>query len=358
MKRIGHTLIVLAVSVIFAALCTGSCLPDNNKFAIVIVTDRSDEGMMVRYNQLIDILDQIRNANDLQPRDLMIKIYYYDEDASKQYCEKVLGIYKSDLLCMGICPLSGPSSQAGMAIDKLSNIVKVLEDAKQIMHDVQPYQPKLEKINLSTGIDVQSTPPGAGVLVNGNALGTTPMNSPLAPGDYFIVVKLPGYTKYESHVQLKYGETRAINPQLSIYKIKVLIAVDTKDLEYYYQSTKMEISLERSKIEDDLRPKLAAMNVVEFTSDVNAANIAILFECAVGGHNSADAYVSGRIQVVDIVGGKSRRTLVDESKSVNMPAFSMNDNWAATVRAIGIFADYFPDVQAAINRYCQDNFEK
>lgn len=57
---------------------------------------------------------------------------------------------------------------------------------------------------LATGLLVTSKPPGADVFINGaKQSGQTPVNLPLGPGQYNLVLRLPGYEAYAGSVQVK-----------------------------------------------------------------------------------------------------------------------------------------------------------
>jgi len=68
--------------------------------------------------------------------------------------------------------------------------------------DVQDQKIKLE--SLAKGIFITSKPPGADVFINGaKQSGQTPVTLPLAPGQYNLVLRLPGYEAYSGGIQVK-----------------------------------------------------------------------------------------------------------------------------------------------------------
>jgi len=68
--------------------------------------------------------------------------------------------------------------------------------------DVQDQKIKLE--SLAKGIFISSQPPGADVFINGaKQSGQTPLTLPLAPGQYNLVLRLPGYEAYAGNIQVK-----------------------------------------------------------------------------------------------------------------------------------------------------------
>ena len=57
---------------------------------------------------------------------------------------------------------------------------------------------------LAKGLYVSSRPAGAEVFINGaKQSGQTPTTLPLAPGQYDLVLRIPGYEAYAGHVQVK-----------------------------------------------------------------------------------------------------------------------------------------------------------
>jgi len=67
--------------------------------------------------------------------------------------------------------------------------------------DVQDQKIKLE--SLAKGIFISSKPPGADVFINGaKQSGQTPVTLPLAPGQYNLVLRLPGYEAYAGGIQI------------------------------------------------------------------------------------------------------------------------------------------------------------
>jgi serine/threonine protein kinase len=63
---------------------------------------------------------------------------------------------------------------------------------------------KISLESLAKGLFVSSRPPGADVFINGaKQAGQTPVTLPLAPGQYNLVLRLPGYEAYAGSVQVK-----------------------------------------------------------------------------------------------------------------------------------------------------------
>jgi hypothetical protein len=77
--------------------------------------------------------------------------------------------------------------------------------------DAQDQKIKLE--SLAKGIFISTQPPGADVFINGaKQSGQTPVTLPLAPGQYNLVLRMPGYEAYAGGIQVKDN----IQTQLSV----------------------------------------------------------------------------------------------------------------------------------------------
>jgi eukaryotic-like serine/threonine-protein kinase len=80
--------------------------------------------------------------------------------------------------------------------------------------DAQDQKIKLE--SLAKGIYISSQPQGADVFINGaKQSGQTPVTLPLAPGQYNLVLRLPGYEPYAGSVQVKDNIQTQLNVPMS-----------------------------------------------------------------------------------------------------------------------------------------------
>ncbi len=79
---------------------------------------------------------------------------------------------------------------------------------------VQDQKIKLE--SLAKGIYISSQPSGADVFINGaKQSGQTPVTLPLAPGQYNLVLRLPGYEAYAGNIQIKDNIQTQLNATLN-----------------------------------------------------------------------------------------------------------------------------------------------
>lgn len=62
---------------------------------------------------------------------------------------------------------------------------------------------------------IDSTPAGAEVLVDGQSVGTTPLELPIAAGEHAIVLRLPGHADEERRVVVEAGDTSAVAVELA-----------------------------------------------------------------------------------------------------------------------------------------------
>jgi serine/threonine protein kinase len=94
-------------------------------------------------------------------------------------------------------------SPAQYSLEVLKEGYQSVQTALQVKQgDVQDQKIKLE--SLAKGIYISSKPAGADVFINGaKQSGQTPVTLPLAPGQYNLVLRLPGYEAYAGSIQVK-----------------------------------------------------------------------------------------------------------------------------------------------------------
>jgi serine/threonine protein kinase len=84
--------------------------------------------------------------------------------------------------------------------------------------ELKPGQALDQKLHLEAiakGLFVTSQPAGADIFINGaKQSGQTPATISLSPGQYDLVLRLPGYEAYAGHVQVKNTEQTTLNAQL------------------------------------------------------------------------------------------------------------------------------------------------
>jgi hypothetical protein len=74
---------------------------------------------------------------------------------------------------------------------------------------------KLHLESLAMGLLVTSHPAGADIFINGaKQSGQTPLNLPLGPGQYDLVLRLAGYEAYSGHIQVKDNIQTSLNAEL------------------------------------------------------------------------------------------------------------------------------------------------
>jgi hypothetical protein len=89
------------------------------------------------------------------------------------------------------------------SLDVKKDGYRPIETALQIKANSVSDQ-KLNLESLAKGLFLSSDPPGADVLIDGaKQSGQTPLTLPLAPGEYKLTLRLPGYEPYSAKVQVK-----------------------------------------------------------------------------------------------------------------------------------------------------------
>ena len=89
------------------------------------------------------------------------------------------------------------------SLDVKKDGYRPIETALQIQANSVSDQ-KLNLESLAKGLFLSSDPPGADVLIDGaKQSGQTPLTLPLAPGEYKLTLRLPGYEPYSGKVQVK-----------------------------------------------------------------------------------------------------------------------------------------------------------
>jgi len=79
----------------------------------------------------------------------------------------------------------------------------------------QTLDQKLHLEAIAKGLFITSRPAGADIFINGvKQSGQTPNTLPLGPGAYDLVLRLPGYEGYSSHVQVKDNVQTKLEAQL------------------------------------------------------------------------------------------------------------------------------------------------
>jgi serine/threonine protein kinase len=106
-------------------------------------------------------------------------------------------------------------AQARYSLEVQKDGYQPVQTALQVKRgDAQDQKIKLE--SLAKGFFVSSQPPGADVFINGaKQSGQTPVTLPLAPGQYNLVLRLPGYEAYAGSIQVKDNIQTQLNVPLT-----------------------------------------------------------------------------------------------------------------------------------------------
>lgn len=74
-------------------------------------------------------------------------------------------------------------------------------------------------------IHVETTPPGAAIIADGKAMGTTPTEVELAPGKHILHIELAGYLPIDKDVDVTYGAKEEMKSELVAKPVEKPIAV-------------------------------------------------------------------------------------------------------------------------------------
>lgn len=120
---------------------------------------------------------------------------------------------------------STPQSQRyiGLCQDKLGHFVDAVAAYEKFLAAV-PARMKKEGETLTARVaeikampahlHVETTPPGASILADGKAMGTTPTDVELAPGKHILHIELAGYLPIDKDVDLVYGAKENLSSAL------------------------------------------------------------------------------------------------------------------------------------------------
>ena len=98
---------------------------------------------------------------------------------------------------------------------KLSIVVKPVPNREWASDALRYYVGRRTPPPPTTGtLDVNSSPSGAKVYINGAYRGRTPLSLGLNPGTYDLELRLSGYQTYRARVQVRAGQTSRVSPRL------------------------------------------------------------------------------------------------------------------------------------------------
>jgi hypothetical protein len=115
--------------------------------------------------------------------------------------------------CQTPCSFNGLPAN-GYSLEVKKDGYRTIQTALQVKVG-EVLDQKIQLESLSIGLMVVSDPPGADVFINGaKQSGQTPVALPLAPGQYNLVLRLPGYLAYVASVQVKDNAQTQFSAQL------------------------------------------------------------------------------------------------------------------------------------------------
>jgi hypothetical protein len=96
-------------------------------------------------------------------------------------------------------------------------------------------------------IHIDTTPPGASILADGKAMGTTPTDVELAPGKHILHVELAGYLPIDRDMDVTYGAKQDIKTEL--------MAKPAEPVAVVHNETPVEMKPTETKPADNKEPK-------------------------------------------------------------------------------------------------------
>jgi len=144
---------------------------------------------------------------------------------------------------------------------KLSIVVSPISNKEWASDTLRYYVGRKAPPPPTTGIlDLNSTPSGAKVYVDGVYRGRTPLKVKLNPGAHDVEIRLSGYQTYRTRVQVRAGQTSRVSPRLMRVQTTGTLSVDStpQGAEVYVAGTfrgrtPVSISLNEGVYEVELR---------------------------------------------------------------------------------------------------------
>ena len=131
---------------------------------------------------------------------------------------------------------STPQSQRyiGLCQDKLGHFADAVASYEKFLAAV-PAKMKKEGDEITARVaeikampahlHVETTPPGASILADGKAMGTTPSDIELAPGKHIVHIELAGYLPIDKDVDLTYAAKENLSSALEAKPVEKPVAV-------------------------------------------------------------------------------------------------------------------------------------
>ena len=144
---------------------------------------------------------------------------------------------------------------------------------------------------------VESSVPGALVTVNGNRLGTAPINQRMAQGTYAVVVSADGYSTFRSQIRVRSGNEARLEAPLQIQG--TLRVSTTPGSDIFIDDNKQQVSGNTGALERNLAPGTYQLRIShpehglwekEITVDESEQNMTIDFTQRIQANISANIF--------------------------------------------------------------------
>lgn len=233
------TIVTVYMLLIFSfVFITSQRTEADNRTAILVVGDHSNSEMFQREEVLKKYLVHYRQKSGNDASTIPIFVYDFSQPAVREYCEKVLGITRSDLLFLGIVSARGKLPTKVHL--KVVNPQNLENNAKLVME-------KFTSTAATGTLFITSDPSGAKVWLEKTYKGRTPLTiKGLAEGDYTVTLVHPARAKTRQTVFVK--ENKVTNTQIAMPAVEGVLAVRSNPSEaevyvndVFYGKTPVEI---------------------------------------------------------------------------------------------------------------------
>jgi hypothetical protein len=203
---------LIALVVLFGFLL-GSCAWAEP--VIVIVTNSKNKYLTERIEAARKWLELLRSRNQLADVQLALRVVDLADPKVAEYWKKTFQIEQGDLPGLAYAILHGKK------VADLGTYVRRFDDAAKAAGDVFKYagtkDPSIKVTQVLTGLNIQSVPEGATVYLNGQEVGSTPLNELALPPNVraLIEIKHPDCEAYSRAFALPRGEVQSVQASLT-----------------------------------------------------------------------------------------------------------------------------------------------
>ncbi len=230
-----------------------------------------------------------------------------------------------------------------LALDDYIPVTKDISIEEQKFDD---FVFKLEKINAF--IDLETSPAGAPVEIDGKPAGSTPVQLKVLPGEHKITLKKQGYKTYEKSISLENNNT--VKKSIRLLPDKVICYLECSG---YYVKEFRKIDMHRSaEITRTIFSEALKVKIGDFiskekeiilTEDKNHAEFLIVYEAW------PEVPLRGRMNIIEI---KNSKTIMEKTGKISI-SYKASDS-ACTDKAVELFGkSLFPAFREYVEKKLQ-----